>query len=91
MNMKKILVFLFFIINLTGFARFIEACTITSVTPVIPFMTCKSKQSGKEFGFFISVKEAHALKRGSTYKIWFEEEVGYDTADFYLTKYKFLY
>ena len=89
--MKKFLVFLFFIINLTGFARFIEACTVTSVSPEIPFMLCRSKQSGKEFGFYITAKEARALKKGSTYKIWFEEIIGYDTSGMYLRKYKYLY
>ena len=72
--MKKFLVFLFFIINLTGFARFIEACKVTSVTPEIPFMVCRSKQTGKEFGFYISNNiSIYSFKKGRTYKIWFYE------------------
>ena len=54
-------------------------------------MLCRSKQSGKEFGFYITAKEARALKKGSTYKIWFEEIIGYDTSGMYLRKYKYLY
>ncbi len=90
--MKKFLVFLFFIINLTGFARFIEACKVTSVTPEIPFMVCRSKQTGKEFGFYISNNiSIYSFKKGRTYKIWFyEEEPGHSTG-YVVTGYKYLY
>ena len=90
--MKKFLFFLFFTVNLAGFARFIEACKVTSVTPEIPFIVCRSKQTGKVFGFYIANNiSVYSFKKGGTYKIWFYEEEPGDSSGYVVTGYKFLY
>ena len=90
--MKKFLVFLFFIINLTGFARFIEACKVTSVTPEISYKVCCFYFFFKVFGFYISNNiSIYSFKKGRTYKIWFYEEEPGDSTGYVVTGYKYLY
>ena len=92
--MKKIIISMFLLFGLLGFAnsRFIESCEITSVGTYksgTGYVNCVSLESGKHFNFTgVNYSTRNNLYVGSVYKMYFNGN-GYN--NLYLTGYRYLY
>ncbi len=90
--MKKIILFMFLLVGVLGFSRFIEECEITSVGTYsngTGYMNCISLSTGQSFNFKgVSRADRASLYVGGVFKIYFE---GLGYRSLYLSGYEYLY